>query len=177
MAELCIVSNNCYGGPYYHKNNYQYNTPFIGLFLFAPCYIELLEHFDEYMSETLEQTKESKYGNFSYPIGKLKSVEIHFMHEISFSDAKEKWDRRKERIDLTKCIVKMCDRDGADESILRRFLALNYKKILFISKKYSFSDPCVIKIPERYDECPDGYELESLYPIQTAIAITSATPS
>ena len=36
-----IITNNCYGTQYYTDENYEYKTPFIGLFLFAPCYINL----------------------------------------------------------------------------------------------------------------------------------------
>ena len=41
-----IISNNCWGGFVYQKFNLQYRTPFVGLFIFAPDYIELLENFD-----------------------------------------------------------------------------------------------------------------------------------
>ena len=180
--DLCIISNNCYGAPYYSKYNIQYNTPFVSLYLFAPCYIELLEHFDEYMLETLEELTESKYGTFNYPMGRLKSVEIHFCHDDSFLSAKATWDRRKNRLlPIDDCVIKMCDRSGADESLLLRFLALQHKnKLLFISKRWNSvidakCDPStiVVKIPESYSECPDGYKLESMYPIHTLIANNS----
>ena len=49
--QICIVSNNCYGTKYYHKNKLQYNSPFIGIFLYSECYIKLLENFSKYMKK------------------------------------------------------------------------------------------------------------------------------
>ena len=43
--QICIITNNCYGTKYYHKNKLQYNTPFIGIFLYSDCYIKLLENY------------------------------------------------------------------------------------------------------------------------------------
>ena len=64
-----IITNNCYGTQYYTDENYKYKTPFIGLFLFAPCYINFLENYNKYINEKLLQINKSKYGNFNYPIG------------------------------------------------------------------------------------------------------------
>lgn len=44
---VSIISNNCWGGFMYQSCNLQYNSPFIGLFLFAPDYIKLLENIEE----------------------------------------------------------------------------------------------------------------------------------
>ncbi len=46
----CIITNNCYGLKYYSLRKIQYNTCFIGLFIFAPCYIKLLENFNNIMN-------------------------------------------------------------------------------------------------------------------------------
>ena len=46
---FCIISNDCWGGELYAYFDVQYNTPFIGLYLMAPCYIKLLQNFEDYM--------------------------------------------------------------------------------------------------------------------------------
>ena len=172
--DVCIISNNCYGTPYYTKRGLQYNTPFIGLFLYGPCYIQLLEHFDEYIREPLVEAKGSKYGTVWYPVGLLKDIEIHFLHDKDFSVAKEAWDRRIERLlPFEDCILKICDRDLATEDHLERFLQLPHKrKILFLSKKWNHllekhkgSSTVLVRIADGYHECPDGYILERNYPI------------
>jgi|TARA_B110000858_G_scaffold157865_1_gene180804 uncharacterized protein (DUF1919 family) len=167
-----IITNNCYGTQYYTDENYEYKTPFIGLFLFAPCYINFLENYNNYINKKLLQINKSKYGDFNYPIGKIGTSEIHFLHEKDFAEAKSKWDRRKKRLDeFTKCIIKMCDRDVFDENILQRFLNLDHpRKILFISKKwndsrYKITDGIKIVKTEYQNECSSGYQLYRKYPL------------
>jgi uncharacterized protein (DUF1919 family) len=169
---ISIITNNCYGTQYYADEKHEYKTPFIGLFLFAPCYINFLENYTKYINEKLLQINESKYGNFNYPIGKIGTSEIHFLHEKDFTSAKKKWKARKKRLDeFTKCIIKMCDRDLFDETILQRFLNLDHPhKILFISKKWNdsrYKNTDVIKIvkTEYNNECSDGILLYKKYPL------------
>ena len=40
---VTILSNNCWGTFMYKYCNLEFNSPFIGLFVFAPDYIKLLE--------------------------------------------------------------------------------------------------------------------------------------
>jgi uncharacterized protein (DUF1919 family) len=58
--EVSIISNDCFGGEYYRLLHLPYNTPFVGLMLIAPCYIKLLQHFYEYMSQQLHFVNEAK---------------------------------------------------------------------------------------------------------------------
>lgn len=50
---ISVVSNNCWGGFMYQSCKLEYQSPFIGLFILPPCYIELLERFDEVMKKPL----------------------------------------------------------------------------------------------------------------------------
>ena len=164
---ICIVTNNCYGLNYYKNNNIPYNTPFIGLFLFASCYIKLLENFDFYIKETPIECKNSIYGKFNYPIGKIHDIEIHFLHYSNIDDCIANWERRKARMyNITDCIIKMDDRDLYTYDIGQRFINLDYKnKMLFLAKKNFLENNCVIKT--KYDnECPDGIVLENDYPLK-----------
>lgn len=51
--DFTIISNNCWGAFVYQKFNLQYNTPFVGLFLFAPDYIKLLKNFENMINNKL----------------------------------------------------------------------------------------------------------------------------
>lgn len=114
---ISIISNNCWGGYMYQSCNLKYQSPFIGLFLFAPDYIQLLKNLDYYLSQdiTFITRKQSKYADLiieEYPIGMLgEGIEIHFLHYKSNEEAAEKWKQRVKRIDLNNLIVKFCDRD------------------------------------------------------------------
>jgi uncharacterized protein (DUF1919 family) len=162
----CFVTNNCYGLKYYSLRKIQYNTCFIGLFIFAPCYIKLLENFDNIMKLPLTKSAKSKYlNNPVYPVGFLDDdIEIHFMHYKSFKEARDKWNRRKQRmLDIEECTIKMDDRDGYTEEIGKRFVNLPYEnKLLFLSRKNFFPSKYVIKTHYK-NMCPDGKKLEEDY--------------
>lgn len=140
-----IISNNCWGGGIYKDLNLGYRSPTVGLFFYAPCYIEFLENFDSIIEHDLQFVSKSKYDisnkyredkNSYYPIGVLDQIEIHFLHYRSEEDAFNKWNYRKARINKNNLFVKFCDRDLCNTDLIKRFDALNFpNKIFFSSKK------------------------------------------
>ena len=155
-----IISNNCYGTNYHKLQNIEYKTPFIGLYIKAPCYINLLENFDEYIKLDLIEIINSKYGEVSHPIGLLGTSEIHFLHYKNFEEAKIKWDSRKTRLQPFKeCIVKICDRGKFNRDVLKRFIKLNHpSKLLFMSLKWNNSSDNIIKIYNKNDFNKEKYD-------------------
>lgn len=153
-AHFCIISNDCFGGEAYKYARKPYNTPFIGIMLMAPCYLSLLNDLKGYLTETLEFSEESKYvemndfrvKNHNYPIGRLKEIEIHFLHYSSKTDAFEKWNRRKERMDFDHLRVNFTiGKDYATEEHLAAFEELPMMNKLCIGpvqkKNYEFYFP------------------------------------
>lgn len=162
--EFTIISNNCWGGFVYQKFNLKYNTPFVGLFLFAPDYINLLKNFkdiiyNELIFITAEESRYKKqlveYGTFNkYPIGKLNdNVEIHFLHYHSEEEAKNKWNSRVKRINMNNLLIKFCDRDLCSDELILEFEKLEFKnKLCFAAKEYK--NTSVIAFKEFYGkEC------------------------
>lgn len=143
---ICIFSNDCWGGEFYRCTGRPYNTPFVGLMLMAPCYIQLLEKPEYYLEQELEFINASKYPDLQtrreenpYPLGLLGGLEIHFLHYKSTAEAIEKWNRRKQRIDWEHLYVKFAmDKDYADEQLLGAFGRLPFKnKICFSRDNYA----------------------------------------
>lgn len=132
-TDFVIISRNCWGGQVYQYLQKPYNTPFVGLFLFGPCYMKLLANFDEYMQEELQFITVSKYpeSKNNYPIGLLKDVEIHFQHYESTQEATEKWTRRKERMlqntNKDNYFFMVCDRRRISNEDLTNFHELSFK--------------------------------------------------
>lgn len=142
--DFTIVSDNCWGGYVYRHFGLRYRSPFVGLFLFPPCYIELLERFDESLASELEfidagaskypQVREARDVSGAYPIGTLTGgVEIHFLHYRSADEARAKWLERMRRINRDNVLFKMSDRLGPAPDLLRRFDALPFRNKLFIA--------------------------------------------
>ncbi|EFF63409.1 DUF1919 domain-containing protein [Turicibacter sanguinis] len=143
-----IVSNNCWGGFIYKRFKLQYNSPFIGLFIFAPDYIYLLKNFNNIINNDIRpvQPQESRYYEQlkkyrildKYPIGKLDdNVEIHFLHYKTFNEAKEKWDRRVKRINFQNLLIKYSDKDLSNDDLINEFDKLDFEyKIAFCAKEF-----------------------------------------
>ena len=153
-----LVSNNCWGAEVYQWYGRAYNSPFIGMFFYGPCYHKVLSNFDFYMKQKLEFIEKSKYPephrDWIYPIAKLGDIEVHFSHYEDKDIAKEKWERRTQRMleetNKDNYFFKICDRDRNDEFI-EAFHKLPYKnKISYSLKEYkSLKKANHVKISEK----------------------------
>ena len=144
--DFTIISNNCWGGFIYQSYALQYSSPTIGLFIMATDYIKFVKEFEKYINfELLEiNNNDSKWYELlknnqsfgKYPIGKIGDIEIHFLHYKSFSEAKEKWNRRKNRINYNRIIFKFSDMNGCSRKNIQDFQKIKRKnKICFITNK------------------------------------------
>ena len=154
--DFTIISNNCWGGFVYQHFELPYASPFVGLFLFAPDYIKMLKKLDYYLDLPLKfinpevskyREQITEYGTINtYPVGILDDVELHFLHYKDESEATEKWERRKKRINPNELIVKFCDRDLCTEELIREFDSLQFeKKVCLTAKQYSYNSCIKLK--------------------------------
>lgn len=143
--DFTLLSNNCWAGGVYQDLQLPYQTPTVGLFFYAPCYIRFLSRLEHYLQTPLQFKEVSVYeeANLSrqketYPLGILDDVEIHFLHYSSNEEALEKWTRRTERINLNNLFVSFSDRDGCTMEHIQTFDVLPFKhKVFFSAKKIS----------------------------------------
>lgn len=160
--EFTIISNNCWGGFVYQRYDLVYRTPFIGLFVFAPDYIRLLNDLEKYMNKELifidaskskyvsELKKSDRYNK--YPIALLDDVEIHFLHYKDKDEARLKWNRRVKRINYNNMLVKFSDRDLCNERLIYEFDKMNFKnKLCFTAKNYNLKSTVQLSVFEDKD--------------------------
>jgi uncharacterized protein (DUF1919 family) len=149
-----IISNNCWGYELYQSIGREYNTPFIGLFLFPDCYLRLLENFESLITQELQFKSQSKYYDQQkhYPIGVLgDDIEIHFLHYASEAEARNKWGRRVERMQQARnagaeLYLKLCDAENCGPAELARFHALPFSHKLSLGFQ-AFNHPCHLHLP------------------------------
>jgi len=160
--EFVIISNNCWGGQIYLRLNKPYNTPFIGLFIFGPDYIRLLQRFDYYLSCPLTFISQSSWSDAKilYPIGYLEDIEIHFVHYKNKEEAFDKWTRRLIRLNSVKdrnnFFFKIDDRDLTTSEIIKDFHSLPFvNKISFGIKEISIKEH-IVMIEKNQESVPDG---------------------
>lgn len=155
--KFCIISNDCWGAEMYKLLNRQFNTPFIGLMLMGPCYIRMLEDPQYYLNLPLKFEEQSKYSEMqeiksgtNFPLGILgdSGIEIHFLHYKSKSEAKEKWERRLNRMDWNNILIKYdCGKDYASKELVEKFNQLQYpNKLLFGKESFGCKNVIVIKV-------------------------------
>ena len=137
--DVTILSNNCTAGVIYHELNLKFLSPTINLFMGHYDFTKFVNNLEEYRkSELIEIKKTDK----QYPVGILKNnkcgdIRIEFMHYKSFSEAKEKWYKRFERINVKKIYVILDVGPGIDTQLMKDFYKLNTKnKIALVTKDY-----------------------------------------
>lgn len=145
--KFTIISNDCWGAEVYRNFNLAYRTPFVGLFLMAPCYIKMLKNLRYYMdkaeltfvteSKYAERNEDRKAHNKFYPIGLLDNdIEIHFLHYKSDEEARETWTKRKERINWDDLLIKFdSGKDACTYELMHEFEKLPYRRKLCVGKQ------------------------------------------
>ncbi len=125
------------GGVIYHRLNKKFLSPTINLWMHQPDFLKFVMNLDKYISEELEFVK----TEYEYPVGKLGDVRIYFNHSKSEAEARESWNRRKERIQYDNLYIIMYERDGiTKDDILRLNQVICKNKIVFSEKEYKDID-------------------------------------
>lgn len=143
-ANLSIISSNCFAGRIMQDVGMQYNTPTLGLYFWAPDYIEFLKDLPRYLNAEITFVEHSKYpiGDERrakwahwYPIGLLDGeVEVHFLHYYTEKEAAEKWHRRASRVNLDNLLVIGMDQNLCTEKEVKAFDELPFKHKIFFSR-------------------------------------------
>lgn len=120
-----------------------------------------MENLEYYLNLELKFSRNSKYGEFDYPIGLLDDIEIHFLHYFSEKEAKDKWQRRVKRINWSNILVKMNDADFCDLDIIRKYDSLDYNKVFFSAKNIEDVNSLVhLKSLEKYGYVKKGKDMK-----------------
>lgn len=123
------------GGRIYQRYALPYTSPTVGLMFYADEYIKFVSNLRYYMSQELTfiPKRESKYYQYYkekeryYPIGVLGDIEIVFLHYKSEQEAREKWNRRKARINWDNLIVKFNDQNRCTPEHIKVFDKLPFE--------------------------------------------------
>lgn len=150
--DFTIISNNCWGGTVYEAYDLPKCSPTVGMFFIAKDYIEFLSDLKGYIGgklifikpeesrwkEMTEISGDKRFGH--YPVGVLSNgkntIEIFFLHYHSEQEARDKWERRINRINWNKILVKFNDQNGCTETEVEKFMSLPLKSKLFFTCKH-----------------------------------------
>ena len=128
--DFTIISNNCWAGKAYQYLDMPYLSPTVGLYFFAEDYLRFVSNLRYYLSLDLIfiPAEKSRYAEtlrernqLHVPIGMLDDVEIIFLHYKSREEAKEKWVRRKQRVNFEDIILKFSNMNLCTEECMKEF--------------------------------------------------------
>ena len=141
--DFTIISNNCWAGKAYQYLDMPYLSPTVGLYFFAEDYLRFVSNLRYYLSLDLTfiPAEESRYvetlrerNQLHVPIGILDDVEIIFLHYKSCEEAKEKWDRRRQRVNYDNIILKFSNTNLCTNECMRKFNNLPYQNKFMLNK-------------------------------------------
>lgn len=134
---VTIITDDCWGGYVYHYLCLEFSSPLINTLWNKEEYVKFIKDPLFYLQTELTMVREGDLRSGIFPVGKLgrsgKYVEIRFLHNADFNEAKQQWDRRKKRINQDNLFVKMgCSISDSDIKYqLKVFDDCKYNKILF----------------------------------------------
>ncbi len=155
-TDFTIISNNCWGGDVYRYFGLPYLSPIAGLYFWPDDYIKLCQNVRHYFESPVSfiSFNESKHkdelmakNQQNKIIGKLDDIEIVFLHYKSEEEAKEKWERRLQRVNYDNLIYKFSRQNGCTDEHILAFDKLPFsKKVVFDNKTNLLSCESVIHI-------------------------------
>lgn len=148
-----IISNNCWAGKTYQYLGMPYMSPTVGLYFFAKDYLRFVSNLHYYLSLDLKfiSAEESRYeeilkerNHINVPIGVLDDVEIVFLHYHSVEEAKEKWNRRKQRVNYDNIFLKFSKMNLCTEEEMEQFDQLKFSNKFMLNNRKKVKYSCEI---------------------------------
>lgn len=179
---ISIISNNCIGADICHSLGLRFNSPTVNLQILPEDYIKFCSHLTHYLeADILECTEFTpnqrqmikkefcrEAEELPFPFGVCDDILIAFQHYQSFEKAKEDWNRRRSRVNLSQCGIilivddkykkeaDLFDKINCDRKIL---LTINWSAQLPNTKTASIDNlPAGVHFMEYYDTYRKYYE-------------------
>lgn len=136
---VTILSDDCWGRMAYQKLDLPSTSPLINIYWPRDSFCKFIQDPILYLEQPLCMERDGDPRKSIFPVGRLgegdQSILLYFVHEPSFQVAKERWDRRKERINRNRIFVKFSfdEMDPQREEYLAVFDRLPYPKICVYS--------------------------------------------
>lgn len=118
-----ILCSNCIGGMIYHRLGKEFLSPTINLHLSNPDFVELCVFLDYYLSQELIFVPHDEPHPVAVLSGngvQIPDIKLYFNHAKTDSEAREAWEKRKNRIDRANLYIIIYNLDGISVDTLRR---------------------------------------------------------
>ena len=112
-----LLCPNCLGGILFHDLGLQFRSPTVNTMMFQTDFVKFVLNLDHYLNQKLLFFKHSEY---TFPCACLDDIVIHFTHYHTEAEAEQKWEERKQRIDLGNLFICLAEKDGLDQDTIRK---------------------------------------------------------
>ena len=140
---ISIIAQNCIGGVLYHDLGQEFVSPTVNLFFKGPDFVRFVSDLKHYLALEPVMT----WGE-NYPIGYLEDVQIHFMHYATCTEARDAWNRRKDRINWNRIVVLCTDMEAFTQDVFKQWKTIKYPKMLFTANASFAQDRDSVFYPE-----------------------------
>ena len=149
LGAFTLIANNCIAGFLYQKFNMRYFSPTIGLQFPQDDFIKFCSKIKYYLNGELIESGDDKQdvftslggGKIDFPVGKIHDITIFFQHYKTFAEAKEKWEKRKKRINEKKMFFIFIVYDNTPIEIINEFELLPFSNKLIITNDERTESP------------------------------------
>lgn len=132
-----ILCSTCIGGMIASNLGLRYESPTVGLWLLPKDLLKFAENIDKYINAELEFEENSGY---EFPVAKLADITIYFQHYKSEEEAREKWNRRKQRINKDNLYI-ITDDKGLSSEDKKQITNIGCKRIILFSVTEQTKEP------------------------------------
>ena len=125
-----ILCSNCIGGIIYNRLGMKFLSPTVNLYIRQYDFIKFIKDPQLYLSKELKFIK----TEYTFPVGLLGDIRIHFNHTDNERDARQDWERRKKRINWDNLYIIMYDRDGLTREQIYSLRNIRCKRLIVLSE-------------------------------------------
>jgi uncharacterized protein (DUF1919 family) len=155
-TDFSIICSNCIGGIIYNRLGLQFLSPTINLCMWQNDYLKFVLNLKEYLALELNFIASDE----DFPVAKLGDITLYFNHYHTELEAREGWEKRKNRINYDNLFLIMYDKDGLTQDDLAKLKTINCRgKIVISNTTYPEMD-YVIEIPTDMNNAEKRYRLD-----------------
>lgn len=153
--DFTFLASNCTAGIIYHRLGMKFLSPTINMFIWQDDFLKFVLDLPHYLGQELRfiETEED------YPVAMLDDIKLYFNHYKTEEDAREKWEERKQRINMDNLFILMCDRDGITEEDMHKLEQVKCRNRVVLTAKDHPDVECAFQLPEYAQEDYVGYYL------------------
>lgn len=130
--DFSLISIDCLGGIVQHDLGVKFNTPTVNLWFYPLDFLRFVNDLEHYLNCNLEFVNEN---GISYPVARLDDIKIYFTHYNNNKEAKEAFEKRKNRIKWDNIFVIMTDANNCTEEQIKAFDKIKYPHVIFTHKE------------------------------------------